>query len=79
MNQPTGLRALMYEKYGEEKFAIGCMIVALFVGFKSSTPWDADKVQTMCNEGMYTVDFDTGDISRFELLFGKEKIRNLLK
>lgn len=44
------LRQLIYNKYGEEKFAIGCKIVARWVSFETKTNVSAQKVLAWCNK-----------------------------
>lgn len=50
------LRELIYQKYGEAKFALGCEIVGRWVSYDTKDirsgkvkKWDADYVQLMCN------------------------------
>lgn len=54
MEKPLySLRELMYAKYGESRFALGCEIVARWVSVERGvkTLWDAEKVLKMCNTG----------------------------
>jgi hypothetical protein len=44
------LRELIYKKFGEEKFAIACDIVARWVRYDTKfSQWHADTVLHMCN------------------------------
>lgn len=57
MSKPTyRLRELIYLKYGEAKFALGCEIVSRWVSYDIKDirsgklkKWNADHVQLMCN------------------------------
>ncbi|MCC6634552.1 MAG: hypothetical protein IT251_03520 [Chitinophagaceae bacterium] len=44
------LRQLIYKKYGKEKFAIGCLIVARWVQFETKKNTPVQKVQGWCNK-----------------------------
>jgi hypothetical protein len=43
------LRQLIYGKYGEEKFALGCEITARWVAFETRRPCKMEDVQFWCN------------------------------
>lgn len=43
------LRQLIYGKYGEEKFALGCEITARWVAFETRKPCTMEDVQFWCN------------------------------
>jgi hypothetical protein len=43
------LRALIYKKYGKEKFSVGCEIVARWVAFDTKRPCTMETVMTWCN------------------------------
>jgi hypothetical protein len=44
------LKQLMYDKYGEERFAIACEIVARWIKFETKKEqYDAIWVNSMCN------------------------------
>ena len=50
--QPTPmyrLRQLIYGKYGEEKFALGCEITARWVAFETRKPCTMEDVEFWCN------------------------------
>ena len=72
-----GLRQLMYDKYGEEKFAIACLIVARFVGFKSDFVWNAETIRQMCNTTADDVGVSISDGERFKQLFGLDSTDQL--
>lgn len=43
------LRQLIYDKYGEVKFALGCEITARWVAFETRKPCTMEDVQFWCN------------------------------
>lgn len=43
------LRQLIYGKYGEQRFALGCEITARWVAFETHKPCTMEDVQFWCN------------------------------
>lgn len=72
-----GLRQLMYNKYGEEKFAIACVIVARFIGFKSQEDWRPDTILQMCNSTACSFPVTIADGEKFKQLFGLDSTDQL--
>lgn len=61
------LRQLMYKKYGKQKFAIGCEIVARWVQFETKKNITAEKVQAWCNK-ISTDDFPVMTLTDFKAI-----------
>lgn len=43
------LRELIYQKYGEAKFSLGCEIVARWVAFETKETCTSEAVEAWCN------------------------------
>ncbi len=43
------IKELIYEKYGEHRFALGCEIVARWMAFETKKPWTHHDVLSLCH------------------------------
>jgi hypothetical protein len=77
MTSLYGLRQLITNKYGEDKFGVGCLIVAMFVGHKSEHKWTRQMVEDICNSKKYDSEITVADAERFKQLFGLHSIDQL--
>ena len=71
-------RQLIYSKYGEEKFAVACLIVSMFVGFKSKHKWTPEKVRLLCHpKPNLSTSICLADVNALKQLFGHQQINQL--
>ena len=56
--KPISLRVLMYEKYGEDRFALACEIVSRWMRFETKDDmYSMEWVQKMCNLPVDVLDY----------------------
>lgn len=68
------LNQLMLEKYGPNKFELGCQLVASFVGHGSTEKWTALRILQMSAGEERGKDYHSDDIERFKKLFGEKAL-----
>lgn len=72
MSKPAyRLKHLILRKYGEEKYELGCQLVAQFVGQGSKAEWTAIKIHKLCETGESQF-IDIRDKQKLKQLFGVE-------
>jgi hypothetical protein len=73
------IKQLMYEKYGEEKFAVACEIVGRWVQFETKNKFfNADWILKLCNAGEMTeVEMYEPAAEALRKLFGLKTIDEL--
>ncbi|MDP1763055.1 MAG: hypothetical protein Q8L07_04140 [Sediminibacterium sp.] len=79
------LRKLIYQKYGEQKFALGCELVSRWVNFelrgispKRVNRWTQQRVVDLCNaESGTNISFYYEEAEALRQLFGLQSINQL--
>lgn len=71
------LKELITKKYGEEKFYIGCFIVAQYLQFLKLNYWTADDIKDMCDSTEYTFVLQLPEAEALTKLFGLQTVEQL--
>jgi hypothetical protein len=78
------LRHLIYQKYGEQKFALGCELISRWVKFelrgldkKLISKWTPEKVNHLCNATKLNSDLVYEEAEALRQIFGLSSINQL--